>query len=1616
MALVCLITITGGSPAYALSHIWSGAVDSLWSNPANWSAGGAPVVGEAFPVSLTFLLSPTRFNTTNNIGNLAVDGVTFNGSGYNVGALSGYDLILTNAGSIFSTGANNVFGASIGLVLTQMKTFTVLGSLTIQSPISGPGGINMNGNGQLTIAGTSANTYTNATWAYNGTLVLSKTAGVTAVPGDLVIGHPTGLYPLGTVNLLTASQIGNNSDIFINQYGFLNLNGHNETISSLFFSDGGTIDTGTGVLSLQGISVTDPAGAPYIYGKLALNNSPRSVTINTTNGSYLHIFAAINDGNSTGITKAGGGTLGLFMSNSFSGALSINAGDLIATHSFSLGLTNGETTVATGASLIISTSIAKEILTLNGNGNGAGALQSSGTNSWSGPITLESDALINSGAGTAKLTLSGAIDGAGGFTKTNTGTLVFNGTDANTYAGTSVLADGTLQLGKAFLTFGVQSIPGPLVIGTTNGASRSDIVQLTFQNQIANNSAITLNGSGKLDLNNFSDTVGSLTFFGGAAVDSGTGTLTINGDIFANSSSSIDIEGKLSLGGATRTITTVSPTPLFIDAQVSDGGGNAGLTLNGNGNVYLNSSNSFPGVVTVNGGSLVADDTSALGTTSSGTIINPAGVLVLFGTVNFGAEALTLNGTGNGFGAVQLYAGTCTWAGPVTLAADSAISTVDPSAHLTFSAAINGAGSLTKIGDGVLTLSGAGDNSYGATIVALGDLRLAKTGGATAIPAQLSIGTANAAFDSAHVFLDGNNQIGNSVPVFLYKSGDLNMSTFSDGIGPVTMASGQIGTSTGILTVNGNITANPSPYVSSVYGNLSLGGVTRTFTADGTLQISASISDGGGSAGINKDGSGILSLTGSNSYAGLTMINNGRIYASHANAFGSTIAGTVVASGATLELKNITVTGEPLTLNGAGDIPLGSGALAAYDTCVWTGPVSLATDTVVGIATGDQLTISGAISGSGGLTEFLGGTLNLTGAGANTFTGTTTVKGLLRLNKTAGVNALGGPLVVGDTNSNFAQHLVQLLASQQIANSASVTVNPSGWLIMDNVFETIDALNMKGGQVTTADGGMMTLGGNVTVTASPNSANFSGNLSLGGTNRSIDVATNTTWIFDAAMSDGGNNAGFTKTGPGQVFLKKPSSYGGITTVSAGELVLFDAASLGATTGGTIVASGGSLWLTGGVNIGNEPLTMTGGPSFSLRSIGTNSWAGGATLNGNVIVETATNTLTSLNGILAGSGGLTKTGIGTVRLGGSVGNLYSGLTQIQQGLLELNKTNAVAIAGPLTVGDGGGLGVDTVRLLQTEQIGTTSAVVVAGSALLDLNSFAESFGSLAGAGNVSLGSAALSLGANGTSTLFSGNITGSGSPFTFQFIKNGAGTLTLNGMNSFPGETMVSGGGLLVNGVHPGILTVLNNATCGGSGTVGMINNHGFLSPGNSPGKLNSDNLTCYGGGTFVVELNGTSSGSTYDQLNVTGTVILDGLLSATLNFNSTLSNQFVIIQNDSNDAVVGKFIGLSEGATLVLSSRQFKISYIGGDGNDVVLTQVSPVTAPNFSSVAFLPNGHTLLQGQGFSGVPYSIEASTDLVSWVLIAGTLPDNNGLWSYEDKAASTFPRRFYRLVAP
>ena len=116
--------------------------------------------------------------------------------------------------------------------------------------------------------------------------------------------------------------------------------------------------------------------------------------------------------------------------------------------------------------------------------------------------------------------------------------------------------------------------------------------------------------------------------------------------------------------------------------------------------------------------------------------------------------------------------------------------------------------------------------------------------------------------------------------------------------------------------------------------------------------------------------------------------------------------------------------------------------------------------------------------------------------------------------------------------------------------------------------------------------------------------------------------------------------------------------------------------------------------------------------------------------------------------------------------------------------------------------------------------------------------------------------------------------------------------------------------------------------------------------------------------------------------------------------------------------MTGTFNGLPEGATVNAGLVSYKISYVGGTGNDVVLTQTGIPPRPRLTSIIPQPGGAMFLGGTGLVSTVYFVEASTNLITtnWTAIDTTASSGSGVLGYTDQDAPTHPKRFYRFRQP
>jgi len=630
-------------------------------------------------------------------------------------------------------------------------------------------------------------------------------------------------------------------------------------------------------------------------------------------------------------------------------------------------------------------------------------------------------------------------------------------------------------------------------------------------------------------------------------------------------------------------------------------------------------------------------------------------------------------------------------------------------------------------------------------------------------------------------------------------------------------------------------------------------------------------------------------------------------------------------------------------------------SFATLAALVFNRTISLGTNTLTFNCRAGDTIVNGSITGSGDVIKTGAGGLFYSGDTANTYTGTTTVRdGTLYLGKLAGLDALSGPLVIGEDDPVADTDVVQLRAGNQLPNDTDITINASGLLNFDGFSDAVRHLILNGGHVDAPSPGSVVLLGNITANANTNSPGFiSGRMSV-TSDPIIDVASGTYSpdLYLTAQLFGAG--GFTKVGAGEVALSASNSFTGPVTINDGFVDVDDDFGLGTTNVGTTVNGGGELAVRFDILV-RESLSLAG----TLYSFfGSNVWAGPITLTSNSTVYVRTNDFLNLSAGISDAtpSDLTKAGPGTLIFSGSTANTYDG-TRVNQGTLLLAKTGVNgSIPGDLQIGDGiGGVNADVVRIISAlGQIANTSRVTVASSGLLDINTVTESVRGIDGSGRIDLGTGTLSIASPLAETfVFSGLIFGAG-----ELQKTGEDvTLILTGNNTYTGTTLVQGdgGSLIVNGSQPrSDIVVGDDAHLGGSGVVGDVvdSTDGVIEPG-TPRTSDPAILTCsntFLHGSFLVDINGPAPGSGHDQLNVRGTNDIDAYLYVRVGggFAPVEGQEFTILNNDGSDAIIGAF-SLFPGTPLPNNSvftaetgEQFRIRYSGTFQNDVVLTFTNP--------------------------------------------------------------------------
>ncbi len=828
---------------------------------------------------------------------------------------------------------------------------------------------------------------------------LAGTLDITGV-GDVLDSDPASTDDLDTFTLIASDKT------IAGDFEKLTVAGMDADLADFITVDGRIDDTGKQyelTTALTWYADRDDA-VTDAHGTFNLTNADGSFAVNTV---LENVDATLDPASSTGwdgtsLIKQGAGTLILNAENTYTGGTTISGGTLVATNVEALGTgdvtDNAVLELNTGGTFDNAISGIGQVVK-----SGDETLMLSGTNTYSGGTLISGGTLVASNVealGTGDVTndavlelntsgdFDNAISGSGQVEKSGDGTLTLSG--SNTYTGGTLISGGTLVASNVE-ALGTGDVTNDAVLELNTGG--------TFDNAISGSGQVVKSGDDALTLSGANSYTGGTLISGGTLIASNVEALG-SGDVTDNATLALNTGGTF-------------------DNAIS---GSGQVVKSGDDVLTLSGANSYSGGTLISDGTLVASNVEALG---SGDVTNDAVLELNTGgtfdntisgsglVVKSGDGALTLSGANSYSGGTLISDGTLI-AGRVDVLGSGDVTddaTLELNTGGTFDNAISGSGQVVKSGDKMLTLSGA--NSYsGGTLISDGTLV------------------------ASNVEALGTGDVTNNATLELNTGGDFTNNI--SGSGQVVKSGDDTLTLSGANSYTGGTTISGGTLVATNVEALGSGDVTNNAVLElntgGTFDNAIS-----GSGHVVKSGDKTLTLSGANSYTGGTTINDGTLVATSVDALGTgdvtddaTLelntggdfdnaiggSGNVVKSGA-----------DTLTLSGSNTYT--GGTLISDGTLVASNVDALGTGDVTDNATLELNTggdFDNAISGRGQVVK--SGDKTLTLSGANSYTGGTTISGGTLV--ASNVEALGS----GDID-NYAS--LQLNASGQFVTANLTT-------------------------------------------------------------------------------------------------------------------------------------------------------------------------------------------------------------------------------------------------------------------------------------------------------------------------------------------------------------------------------------------------------------------------------------------------------------------------------------------------------------------------------------------------------------------------------------------------
>jgi len=1372
--------------------------------------------------------------------------------------------------------------------------------------------------------------------------------------------------------------------------------------------------------------------------------SPTGVTMNSTNHDYTFSGAGGISG-VNGLTLSAGNlrtlTLTATTNNTYSGGITINGGKLRlgASNVIPDGAGSGGTTVNAGGTFDVN-SFSDTINYLAGNGvvdtsgGGAATLTIGGDNSstiFSGILANTSGILNLVKNGTGQLSLSGSNTFTGSLTM-NAGTLSFDnpvalasvtnitlagGTILNPSANNSVI-NGTITSGASNTTsliYGIRpgtgtgvpfylTLNGPIVgagnitFSSPNQNGTAPTIILNAQSSYNGSTLITCDANGsaglncyvQLGTNNGLPTTTVLSFDGLDNSANRYVQLELNGFNQTLAGLTNVARGRQQVVGnigspATLTLNTASNFT-FTGKLGIPSDDNFGLTKNGTGKQVLGGTNTYTGPTVINNGILEIGPSGQLGDgTYNGNISIASGAAFLFTCTN----GTTLSGVISGGGSL-----TNAGSGILTISGSDAVPNTTVATGSTLALSGGSVNALTVNTGGALNLP-AGGTATNIVFAGSGSMNFdLANGGALTVVANNGVSN-NGAAGSITINITGLPPTPGTYTLMTY-NGSLQGSSFSayklgqtPSNGKYTLANspgavqivveapliwtGAQSSEWSVNLIGGakNWTLSsapadytngmavvlddslPSPFNASV--DISVANVTPDNVAFNnnsysyTLQGSAAIA---GASYLLKAGSGTLTILNNNTYTGGTFISNGVVQVGNGGTSGALGAG-VIANYGDLQFNRSDATAVTSSILGSGTLTQnGTNTLTLSGVNNYSGVTAVNSGTLnlIGTNSGSSITVNNAA------------VLTQSSSGVIAGTGVTLIHASTSTSKLAGSNSFTGAITVSAGELDLSRWSTNTLGAATVAGSPGAILGVSGTATYNLGANSLFVGTAAGGGTVNQTGGTATF--------------TSGNAVLLGNG----AGSGSSGIYNLS---GGNLTSYSSTTRGVIL--------GVNTGCSGTFNLSGAGNLGLTNanlqiGRSDSAAGGSVCL----------FNQTGGTA----TIGT------LTIGGNLTTSSGNNATLSLSA------------------GTFVANSFTRLA--------LGNDDVVAI----TIG---GSAQVTLPAFPTARGTNASATITFDSVTGFLSPGAASAaylpdGSFANHSYLTTNGANFNVASGRDITI--GQLLEDAPSHAGTLTKSGTGTLTLTNANTYTGGTKVTAGTLLIrnttgSGTGTGTVTVNSAGTLGGTGTIGgTVIVNGTVSAGTSVGTLATGSQTWNGGATNRFEVSSATNTAGRDLVNITGTLDVQATPGSkfTLKLVSMATTNTAGLVPDFNRTngytwvvatASGGLLNFDAGK-FAMDTSSFSNAFSGAfsvavQGNNLVVNYTPPPTIISFGPLSgtSFPLTFSAPSGQSYT-VLTSTNVTLPLANWtVLTSGTFGASPVIYT---NTTATNAQQFYRIKSP